>query len=453
MDTAPALPRRASVRFVRRLVMITLSVVLATASVAVARDLAASGTITTVTALDHPRGIAVEPGGSFLVAQPFENVVRRVAADGSSTIVAGTGVPGYAGDGGPATAAQLNFVHSVAVLPGGDFVLADTRNDSVRKVGTDGTISTVAGVGRAGFDGDAGPATAAHLWAPHGVAVRADGGILIADTDNNRVRLVAPDGTISTVAGTGVAGFSGEGGPAVAADLEQPFGVASLRAGGFLVVVGNRIRRVTAGGTITTVAGTGAAGFAGDGGPATLAELDQPHNVAVLADGGFLIADAGNARVRRVSPSGTITTVAGNGVVGYAGDGGQAVDAELDMPKAVAVLGDASGFLVGDAENDRVRYVATDLRAPLLLRVPARVKAKHGTQARLSITLSERAAVRLDVVRGTRVVLRVHVTRARGTSTIAFGRTLEPATYRLKLAATADDGRRATAASQLSVRK
>ena len=367
--------------------------------------------------------------------------------------MAGTGQAGYGGDGGPATAALLDFVHSVAVLPSGGFVLADTRNDSVRAVAPDGTIRTIAGLGSAGFAGDGGPATAARLWAPHGVAVRKDGAILVADTDNNRVRLIAPDGTISTVAGTGTPGFSGDGGPAVSAALDEPFGVAPLPVGGFLVVCGNRIRKVSATGMITTVAGTGQAGFGGDGGPATSAQLDQPHNVAVLADGGFLIADAGNARVRRVSPTGTISTVAGNGVVGFAGDGGPAIAAELDMPKAVAVLGDASGFLVGDAENDRLRVVTADLRAPLVVRTPASISTRHGKQARLPVTLSDRAALKLDVLRGQRVVLRVRVTRSAGKSTVAFGRTLALGAYALKLAATAADGRRAAASSRLTVHK
>lgn len=438
---------------VRRALAIAGTLAIVAANVALAGSAASPGTISTVAQLDHPRGIAVEPSGSFLVAQPFENVVRRVFPDGSSAIVAGTGEAGYGGDGGPATAALLNFVHCVAVLPAGGFVLADTRNDSVRAVAPDGTIRTVAGVGSAGFAGDGGPATAARLWAPHGVAVRRDGALLIADTDNNRVRLIVPDGTISTVAGTGSPGFSGDGGLAVSAQLDEPFGVAPLPAGGFLVVSGNRVRKVSVAGTIATVAGTGKAGFSGDGGPATAAQLDQPHNVAVLADGGFLIADAGNARVRRVSPSGTITTVAGTGVAGYAGDGGPAVAAELDMPKAVAVLGDASGFLVGDAENDRVRVVSADLRAPLTVRTSAAITAKHGKAARLPVALSDRAAIRLDVLRGQRVVLRVRVARSAGKSTIAFGRTLAPATYALKLTATAADGRRATASSRLAVRK
>ena len=433
--------------------LVILALLVAGANVALAGSTAPPGTITTVAQLDHPRGIAVEPSGSYLVAQPFENVIRRVSPDGAETIVAGTGEAGYGGDGGPATAALLDFVHSVAVLPGGGFVLADTRNDSVRAIAPDGTIRTIAGVGSAGFAGDGGPAVGARLWAPHGVAVRKDGATLVADTDNNRVRLIAPDGTISTVAGTGTPGFSGDGGPAVAAELDEPFGVAPLPAGGFLVVCGNRVRKVSATGTITTVAGTGQAGFGGDGGPATSAQLDQPHNVAVLAAGGFLIADAGNARVRRVSPSGTISTVAGSGVVGFTGDGGPAIAAELDMPKAVAVLGDASGFLVGDAENDRLRVVTTDLRAPLVVRTPASISAKHGKLARLPMTLSDRATLKLDVLRGQRVVLRVRATRSAGTSTLAFGRTLAPGAYALKLAATATDGRRAAASSRLTVRK
>ena len=157
---------------VRRALIIAAVFAALGASAALAGSAASPGTISTVAELDHPRGIAVEPSGSFLVAQPFENVVRRVSPDGSSAIVAGTGVAGYAGDGGPATAALLNFVHSVAVLPGGGFVLADTRNDSVRAVTANGTIRTVAGVGSAGFAGDGGPAAAARLWAPHGVAIR-----------------------------------------------------------------------------------------------------------------------------------------------------------------------------------------------------------------------------------------------------------------------------------------
>jgi hypothetical protein len=437
---------------VLRTLAIALALSLGASCVALGATPTAPGTISTVAQLGHPRGIAVQPDGSFLVAQPYQNVVRRVAPDGKMTIAAGTGEAGYSGDGGPATAAKLNFVHSVAALPGGTFVLADTRNDSIRRVGADGVITTIAGVGSAGFGGDGGPATAARLWAPHCVAAIADGSLLIADTDNNRVRLVTAAGIISTVAGTGVPGSSGDGGPATAAQLDHPFGVAPLAGGGFLVVVGNRIRKVAADGTISTVVGSDNPGYSGDGGPATAAQLNAPHNVAVLPDGGFLIADAGNNRVRQVSASGTITTVAGTGVAGFSGDGGQATAAQLNTPKAVAVLADGTDFLVGDAVNDRVRLVASGA-APLTFRVPPLVRSRKGTAAVLAISLSERASVALDVVRRSKVVLRVRVTRPKGASRIVFGRTLAAATYQLRLSATAAGGRRAKATSRLVVRR
>jgi sugar lactone lactonase YvrE len=220
-------------------------------------------------------------------------------------------------------------------------------------------IFTVAGNGSPGFSGDAGVATAAQLSGPNGVAVTADGGYLIADGTNNRVRRVAPDGTISTVAGTGTAGSTGDGGPATAAQLNTPFGLAVTADGGFLVteLFGQRIRRVSPGGTITTVAGTGTAGFNGDGIAATSAQINFPVAVAPTPDSGFLIADQFNSRVRRVSPGGTITTVAGTGTPGFTGDGGPATAAKISNPNGVAVTSDG-GFLIGDTQNRRVRRVA-----------------------------------------------------------------------------------------------
>src|SRR5262249_27661131 len=164
----------------------------------------------------------------------------------------------------------------------------------------------------------------------------------------------------------------------------------------------------------------------------------------VLPDGSFLIADAGNNRVRLVSASGTISTVAGTGVAGFSGDGGLATAADLNTPKAVAVLPDGTSFLVGDAVNDRVRLVASG-GAALTVRVPPLVRSRKGTPAVLPLTLSDRASVALDVVRRSKVVLRVRVTRGRGASRIRFGRTLAAATYQLRLSATAAGGRRAKA--------
>ena len=282
-------------------------------------------------AIAHPRGIVFLRDGSFVFAEPFANTVRRVAPDGTITTIAGTGETGYSGDGGPATAARLFLAHGVAQLPDGSLLVADAGNNRIRRI-ADGIITTVAGTGARGFSGDGGPAVPARIANPRGVAALPDGGFLIPDTDNNRVRRVFPDGTIKTVAGTGTPGFSGDGASALAAEFRSPFGVAPIADGGFLVVdAGNsRIRRVSRDGIIATVAGTGVNGFSGDDGRATSAEIDQPHNVAVLPDGGFMIADTFNNRVRRVWPDGTITTVAGDGAAGFSGDGGDPLAATLE---------------------------------------------------------------------------------------------------------------------------
>jgi RTX calcium-binding nonapeptide repeat (4 copies)/NHL repeat len=197
------------------------------------------------------------------------------------------------------------------------------------------------------------------------VAVTADGGFLIADTDNELVRRVSPAGTITTVAGTSPGGFAGDGGPATAALLNEPTGVAPTTDGGFLIADSNnqRVRRVSPAGTITTVAGNGTAGFSGDGGPAVAAQLFGPSGVAVTADGGFLIADSLNNRVRRVSLAGTITTVAGNGTEGSSGDTGPANAAQLHEPQAVAQTADG-GFLIADLRSNRIRFVDADLGIP-----------------------------------------------------------------------------------------
>jgi hypothetical protein len=307
--------------------------------------------------MNHPRGLAALPDGGFLIAEAFGHRIRRVLPDGRVATVAGTGVKGFSGDGGPATSARLNTPHAVAPLPDGGFLIDDTNSYRIRRVWPDGRITTVAGTGVKGFSGDGGPATAARISAPRGMCATPDGGYLIADSDNQRVRRVSPDGTITTVAGTGVKGFSGDGGPATSARLNLPFGVAALPGGGFLIAEpeSSRIRRVSPGGTITTVAGTGVRGFSGDGGPATSARLDGPHNVEPLPDGGFLIADNQNHRVREVSAEGNIRTVAGTGSPGFGGEGGPPGLAQLDMPKSIMLFN--GGLLVADSNNNRVRFI------------------------------------------------------------------------------------------------
>ena len=313
--------------------------------------------------LSFPEGIAVTVGGGFLIADTGNHVVRRVSAGGVITRVAGTtATAGSAGDDGPATDARLNVPRGVAVTADGGFLIADTDNHVVRKVSADGVITRVAGtMGTAGSTGDDGPATDAQLNNPFRVAVTADGGFLIADIGNHVVRKVPADGVITRVAGTtGTAGSAGDDGPATDAQLDWIMAVAVTADGGFLTVDwGSQVvRKVSPGGVITRVAGTTAtAGSAGDDGPATDAQLNNPWGIAVTAGGGFLIADTGNQVIRQVSSGGVITRVAGTtGTGGSVGDDGPATDAQLNSPRAVAVTADG-GFLILDSANQVVRKV------------------------------------------------------------------------------------------------
>jgi len=323
----------------------------------------------TTAQLNNPIGVAATPQGGVAIADTLNHRVRFVGGSGTPGLIlplAGDGSPGFSGDGGSATQAQVNRPGGVATTANGGFLIADTLNNRVRLVDPQGTIFTVAGSGAQGFSGDGGQATDAELFSPSGVAATADGGFLIADVGNNRVRRVDAGGTITTVAGTGTAGFSGDGGRATGAELNFPFGVAATADGGFLIADFNnsRVRLVSRAGKITTVAGTGTAGFSGDGGPATGAQLHNPSGVAATANRGFLIADTNNERVRLVSRAGRITTVAGTGTAGFSGDGGLATAAQLFAPQGVAVTADG-GFLIADTLNNRVRFVdAGALGAP-----------------------------------------------------------------------------------------
>ena len=307
--------------------------------------------------LNHPRGIAVDSQGKVYFADENNQRVREVNG-GLITTIAGTGTAGYSGDGGQATSAQLHNPIGVAVDSQGNVYVADTLGNRVRKV-SGGIISTVAGTGTAGYTGDGGQATSAQLNNPYGVAVDSQGNVYIADTLNNRVRKVS-GGIISTVAGTGTAGYSGDGGQATSAQLNQPMAAAVDGQGNLYIAdyVNQRIRKVS-GGLITTVAGTGTAGFSGDGGQATSAQLNSPFSVAVDAGGNLYIADYSNQRIRRVS-GGIITTVAGTGTAGFSGDGGQAASAQLSGPLGVAADAQGSVYL-GDANNQRVRKIENKL--------------------------------------------------------------------------------------------
>jgi PKD repeat protein len=308
--------------------------------------------------LNRPRGVAIDAQGNVYVATENDYRVRKVAG-GTITTVAGTGVTGFSGDGGQATSAQITSPVGVAVDGQGNLYIADRDNNRIRKV-SGGIITTVAGTGVAGYSGDGGQATSAQIRSPYGIALDAQGNLYIADFNNNRVRKVTTAGVISTIAGTGVAGYSGDGGQATSAQLKGPVAVA-LDAQGNLYIAdysNYRVRKVTTAGVISTVAGTGVPGFSGDGGPATSAQTGSPAGVAVDVSGTLYIADWSNNRIRAVS-GGNITTIAGS-TAGFTGDGGQASSAKLNSAFDLAV--DNKGSLyVSDALNQRLRKIENKL--------------------------------------------------------------------------------------------
>ncbi len=361
--------------------------------------------------LEGPTGVTIDRSGTMYFVEAGigsgtglargDYKVWKVSAAGVLTTLAGNGTPSYSGDRGPATAAQFNGPAGVAASASGAIYIADTQNQRVRALAPGGTIDTVAGTGVAGFNGEIASPRTAQLDLPQGVAADGQGNWYVADTANNRVRKVQPGGNLFTLAGNGNASYFGDGGPATKASVNQPEGVAVDAAGNVYIAdtLDNAVRKVTADGTISTLAGTGTPGYSGDGGPAKQARLKLPRAVAVDASGNvyvadtgnnqirridaqgtittvdtggalndprgvavdragnLYIADTGNRRVRRVSPGTAMTTIAGNGSCCYSGDGGLALDAQLNQPWGVAA--DANGNIyVADAGSNAVRVLS-----------------------------------------------------------------------------------------------
>jgi DNA-binding beta-propeller fold protein YncE len=316
--------------------------------------------------ISEPCDLLLMPGGRLLIADRDAHRIRQVdLGTDIITTVAGTGREGYSGDGGPATKADLKYPMGLALAPDGGFYIADNGNHRIRRVSAEGIITTIAGDGwtnetfRGRFAGDGGPAIRASLYSPQGLAVGPDGSLYVADRGNRRIRKIAPDGMITTVAGSGDISPLKDNGLATESGLNQPMRVA-LGPDGSLYIADashDRIRKVDLQtGVITTVAGGGRYGEPGDGGPATAAYINLPCGLAVDANGNLYIADCGDSRVRKVDREGKISTVAGNGTRAFAGDEGLATEANLSAPSAVAVDADGSLY-IADGADRRIRLV------------------------------------------------------------------------------------------------
>jgi len=319
---------------------------------------AGDGGIATSAEINSPYGVAVDGSRNIYIADTGNDVIRKVDSTGKITTIAGTGVQGYNGDGGQATSATLYSPTRAVADQAGNIYIADFYNNRIRKVDTSGIITTVAGIGTAGYSGDGGPATAAELYWPYAVAVDNLSNIYIADSVNNRIRKVDASGTINTIAGTGFPGVLGDGGPATAAQVNEPEDVAVDNTGNvYIADYGNsKIRKINTSGVISTIAGTGSPGYGGDNGPAISAILNLPTGVAADNAGNVYIADYQNNRIRKVDTSGTIATIAGTGTAGYSGDGGPPTSAAINWPEEVAI--DTTGNVyIADYNNMRIREI------------------------------------------------------------------------------------------------
>ncbi|MEO6982935.1 MAG: Ig-like domain repeat protein, partial [Edaphobacter sp.] len=326
------------------------------------RTVAQTTTSATTVPLLLPSAIVFDAAGNLYIAETANHAIRKVDTARNITIIAGDATQGFSGDNGPATAAQLDSPQGLALDTHQNLYIADTHNQRIRKLSlTTGLITTIAGTGTAGFAGDNAPALSARLNLPTALALDANRNLYLADTENHRIRRIdAVTGQITTIAGNGTQGFSGDNGPATAASIDSPTGLAVDAAGDvFLADTHNqRIRRIDATtGVITTIAGDGTPAFAGDNAAATSAHLALPHGLTIDSTGNLFLADTQNHRIRRIdATTGVITTIAGDGTQAFAGDHGPAIAASLDSPRAV-IANPVAPITLADTGNQRIRQL------------------------------------------------------------------------------------------------
>jgi NHL repeat/Secretion system C-terminal sorting domain len=306
-----------------------------------------------------PTGVAMDTLGNIYVADNWNHRVRKIDTFGIVSTFAGNGTLGYSGDGAQATDAKFNQPTNVTTDRSGNVYISDEFNHVIRKVNASGIVTTIVGTGMSGYTGDNGPATAAHISSIYQTSFDRSGNLYIADQVNHVIRKVDTFGIITTVAGNGTLGYSGDGGPATAANLNAPSGIVSDSIGNLFIGdrLNNAIRKVDTSGIISTIAGTGTSGYTGDGGPATAALLGRPIQLAIDSNGNLLFSDSYYNVIRIINPAGMITTIAGSGAMGFGGDGGPAIAAALNYPDGL--IFDRSGNLIFvDAGNNRVRKIS-----------------------------------------------------------------------------------------------
>jgi hypothetical protein len=310
--------------------------------------------------LDSPSDVVLDKYGNLYIADRNNSRIRKVDTSGIITTIAGNGGWGFSGDNGPALSATLGRPTSIALDSSGNIYFADYDNNRIRKIPTSGIITTIAGNGQQGYSGDGGNATAAKLNLASGITADQAGNVFIADYANNRIRKVSTSGIITTVAGNGTAGLAGDGGPAINAQLKYPSWITVDKYGNLFISEhsGNRIRKVNTSGIISTWAGSTAGnfGFAGDGGPAIFALLKYPAGLRIDNSGNLFFADGSNDRIRKIDSAGRIMTVAGTGTFGYTGDGGPPLAANLGGRSGVAIDSNFDLYLA-EAYTNRVRKV------------------------------------------------------------------------------------------------